>query len=275
MQHELRVPVEDEGLRLLGYSGVEAEALLLAGDEVELLLFLHNRGRQPPPRHLYVSLLDTAGNGVAGWEGWPLPHYPTQTWAEGALAQVPVHFFLPPDLAAGQYHLTAGFLDPATVQKSIPANLTLVEVVRRPVAFTAPPTHIPVAPPVQFGTHARLSGYTVTRLDDTLQLTVIWEVLQTLLPPHHIFVHVYDAAGRRVAQSDGPPVNDAGRAPTGSWLPGEYLPTEHVILLPAATEGPLTLQLGLYLPATGERLPATAEGRAIGDSATISLPPNP
>jgi uncharacterized membrane protein len=275
IEHWLPTPLADDGLELLGYSGPEEDASILAGDELALTLFLHNTSSQPLARNLYISLLDSAGNDADGWEGWPLPHYTTDHWAEGALAQVPVHFYLRPDLEEGSYIITAGFLDAMTGDKRTPASLTHVKVVRRAASFTPPAGVSLLTPPVQFGTHAQLIGYAVIQDGTSLHLTLTWEILQPLLPPHHIFVHLFDADGQRIAQDDGDPTTADGRASTGSWLPGEYLSTQHMLILPDNPQLPLTLKTGLYLPATGDRLPATADGVAIGDSATISLPTSP
>jgi hypothetical protein len=120
-----------------------------------------------------------------------------------------------------------------------------------------------------------LVGYNSNLDGSDLHLTLAWEIVETLLPPHHIFVHVLDGTGQRIAQRDGEPITETGRAPTSSWLPGEYLITKHTITLPGEAKGPFTIQTGLYLPATDERLPAFAENAPIGNSATISLPATP
>jgi hypothetical protein len=270
--HWLPAPASDAGLVLLGYSGPSANTEILAGDEVATTLFLQNNVTHPPTRGLYLSLLNADDAGVAGWQGWPLPSYPTNVWKEGALAQVPISFYLPPDLTESQVRLVAGWVDPATGNKSAPATLTQVQVVRRPTSFVPPAMQFQVMPATEFGTHAKLIGYDVLRDGATLQLELTWQILQTLLPPHRIFVHLLDANGQVIAQSDSEPTTELGRAPTGSWLPGEYLTTQHTLTLPPATQTPFTLQTGLYLPATGARLPATVEGAITGDSATITLP---
>ena len=88
-----------------------------------------------------------------------------------------------------------------------------------------------IEPPVQFGTHAQLIGYDLDMdsTDGKLYLTLHWQVNQTLLPPHHIFVHLDNEFGETVAQDDGPPVTANGRAPTGSWLPSEFVSTLHTV----------------------------------------------
>lgn len=272
IEHLFVTPTGDNGLLLLGYTGPNAGAELLAGDELALTLFLQNSVAQPPSRDLFVSLLDRQGNVVAGWQGWPLPTYPSNTWSQGALAQAPIHFYLPPNLTAGDFTLIAGFVDPATSTKSTPAILNHVQVIRRPTTFTPPLTQSEITPSPLFGTHATLLGYSATIEGTTLHLELTWQIAQTLLPPHAIFVHLFDATGQRIAQSDGDPITAEGRAPTGSWLPSEYLTTQHSLTLPTHAQPPFTLQTGLYLPATGARLPVTVKGTTVGDSVTISLP---
>ena len=97
-------------------------------------------------------------------------------------------------------------------------------------------------------------------------MRLYWEVLQPLLPPHHIFVHLDTPDGQTVAQQDGPPAAAAppgdpraGPAPTGSWQPGEFLTTEH--LLNATPGAGDVIRVGLYDPETQVRLPVTVNGQ--------------
>jgi hypothetical protein len=124
--------------------------------------------------------------------------------------------------------------------------------------------------PVQLGTHVQLLGYTLKRQNDALEVALIWQVMQTLLPPHQLFLHLDAPDGNTLAQEDGAPQTADGPAPTGSWRPGEYLTTHHHI----AWAGELSdrvLRAGLYLPATGARLPASASGQSVGDAVVIPL----
>jgi hypothetical protein len=224
---------------------------------------------------LYVSLVDAAGVGQAGWEGWPLPAFPTTAWLEGQLAQLPVSLDLSAALEAGTYRLLAGFVDTATGAKSDPVTLAGFAVVRRPAGFTAPPSPYLLPAPIQFGTHVELIGYDVAAISTGLTITLTWHVLQPLLPSHHIFVHAADAAGQVIAQADGAPVTAQGRAPSGSWLPGEYLQTLHTLAPNGTDERAVELHVGLYLPATEVRLPAATQGRVFGDAAVLPLPAQP
>ncbi|MFN8494243.1 MAG: hypothetical protein U0350_41980 [Caldilineaceae bacterium] len=266
-------PFGAEGIAMLGYSGYTPSEELLAGTTLDLVLFLQNQTSTPPDRQLYVSLLDKNGAGVAGWQGWPLPTYPMTAWPPGALVQAPVTFDLPATLASGCYQLIAGLLNPGNGAKSAAASLGQVQVYQRPANTTQPAMQHPLHPPVQFGAHARLLGYDLAQKDKQLQLHLHWQVLQTLLPAHHIFVHLDQADGHTLAQADDPPVTQTGPAPTGSWRPGEYLTTLHEIPLPASVPADASLKVGLYIPRSGQRLPTSVNGAPTGDTAVIPLHP--
>ncbi len=54
--------------------------------------------------------------------------------------------------------------------------------------------------------------------------------------------------------ADSPPVD--GRRPTDGWAEGETIIDPHLIAVPAgAPPGDYALEIGLYVPATGQRLP--------------------
>ena len=92
---------------------------------------------------------------------------------------------------------------------------------------------------------------------DALDARLVWHVLE---PPPFIpavFIHVYDAAGALVAQSDGPPAG--GFAPLDLWQTGDGLVDERRIDLPALPPGRYTVAAGVYNPADGARL--AADGR--------------
>ncbi len=268
-------PLTTDGVTLLGSAGYHPGDELLAGDAVALTLFLQIE--QPPvsPRQLYVSLLDKTGAGVAGWEGWPLPSYPLTTTAVGALLQAPVAVNLPATLPTGEYRLIAGLMEPDSRKKSRPALLAGLRVQRRVADFVKPAIAQSLATPAQFGTHVLLLGYDYTQNATSITLQLHWQVLQTLFPAHHIFVHLDAPDGKTLAQDDRPPNTDVGPAPTSSWLPGEYISTYHTLPLPANRAPAAVLRAGLYLPATGTRLPVSINGVTAGDFVEIPLEQRP
>lgn len=269
MQRPLDKPTVRDGVRFLGASGFDPAAPILAGAEMNLSIFV--QAAQPPAARweIYAGLLDEKGNGVAGWEGWPLPGYPPESWLPGAQVRLPVRFYLPATLAPGDYTLAAGLRDPATGEKGDPVPLGGVSIERRAASFAPPQPKHTLPQPAVFGSHAALLGYDAVIADDgTIALTLYWQVEQTLLPPHHVFVHLHHASGALLAQDDGVPGRGQVAAPSNTWMPGEYLIDPHTL---AGASGPLTALIGLYEPVSGVRLPVSVNGQTVGDVYPISL----
>ena len=66
-------------------------------------------------------------------------------------------------------------------------------------------------------------------------------------------MHLVDGAGNLLAQADSPPLS--GSYDTNYWWPGDRIRDPHAMAVPAEALGvPLTLRVGLYLPATGARV---------------------
>lgn len=255
-----------DGLTWLGWSVPGSPAQ--AGTTLEMEWVGQSLVETPPPRELYANLADGSGNVVAAWQGWPLDWYPTTGWSTNLATRVPVKVDLPAGVTSGVYHVTGGWFDPASGERSPETDFGTIEVWSRPFVAEQPIFATAVDPAVQFGTHARLIGYTLTRDGAHVALDLVWEVLETLLPAHHLFIHADDANQVTVAQADGPPLTADGPAPTGSWRPGEFITTHHVIEDVGDAQ---TLHVGLYDPDTLVRLPASIGGTAAGDAFAIPL----
>jgi hypothetical protein len=83
-----------------------------------------------------------------------------------------------------------------------------------------------------------------------LRLTLHWAAEREIDRGYSVFVHLLDAGGAILAQSDGPPAD--GAAPTDGWGVGEQVDDPRAI---AAPPGRYRLRVGLYEPASGQRLP--------------------
>lgn len=268
---------DDQDMEILGVSGLGPEPSVLAGRDLDLRIVLRNQAEDTVNHEINLWLENGRGNSVAGWQGWTLPDYPTHAWPAGAIISVPVEFPVPPDVEAGSYSLMVGLAEQQGGVRHAAHKVTMVDVQRRTPHFdpVSPKTALPDA--IQFGTHARLLGFDAAIEQNLLLLTVHWEVIQSLYPPHHVFVHVTDPDGGIIAQQDGAPLTSNGPAPSGSWLPGEFLSTTHSVKLPdelagSATEEAIEVKFGLYNPDTDVRLPATQDHKTIGDSATLVIP---
>jgi hypothetical protein len=84
-----------------------------------------------------------------------------------------------------------------------------------------------------------------------------------------VFVHLLDEKGQLVAQTDSAPAG--GSRPTSSWGEGEVIVDRHGVLLgDELAPGTYELRVGMYLPATGARLPVQdTEGKPLGDSLSL------
>ena len=118
-----------------------------------------------------------------------------------------------------------------------------VEAVRR--EFNAPATSQRRSD--IFGNLFELAGYDVNETAITLH----WKALAETEADYTMFVHVLDANGNIIAQSDS-----RGEYPTSLWAKGEYVARRVEI----ATTG--TMEVGWYIAETGERL-KTDEGDAV------------
>ena len=80
-----------------------------------------------------------------------------------------------------------------------------------------------------------------------------WEAVEPVSTDYKVFVHLTDESGALLAQHDGVP--GSGSRPTTTWEPGQAVFDRHGAFLPAQVPGRIRVWVGLYDPATGERLP--------------------
>ena len=80
-----------------------------------------------------------------------------------------------------------------------------------------------------------------------------WEATGPVPTDYKVFIHLTDESGALLAQHDGIP--GSGSRPTTTWEPGRVVTDRHGAFLPARVPCRLWVWVGLYDPATGERLP--------------------
>jgi hypothetical protein len=142
----------------------------------------------------------------------------------------------------------------------------------RILALPDRPTPERIAQPldVRFEQGIDLLGYDLrrplpARAGGALTVDLFWRADEPPAEDYTVFVHLVGTAhnpataGPVWAQHDGPPVG--GAYPTSRWAPGQVIADRHVLTIdPAAPPGEYELVVGLYLPASGERLPLAATG---------------
>jgi hypothetical protein len=124
----------------------------------------------------------------------------------------------------------------------------------------------------QLGDQIALIGYDAPSgagPGETVQVTLYWQALRTPETNYQVFVHLVDASGRLVVQSDA--LNPGG-FPTENWPTEKYVRDEHTLALPPdLAPGQYRILVGLWLAVEGTRLAVVDPGgRTVGDSIELS-----
>jgi hypothetical protein len=272
---KLALPVQQEllpGLTLAGFETLPGDTVR-SGDQIGASL-IWLAGDPPLPDDLEMSLSAKAGEGEEEWSlsepvGLAGPGYPPSQWQTNTLLRGWLTARVPPTLEPGKYklrlRLTAA-TDPALEVALLPIGDFQVTGWRR--IFTAPQPQVEVG--AGFDGRATLIGLdlgavpaeaadvTLLQLSpgDTLTARLYWQSEAEFEQNYTAFVHLIGPDGLLYGQVDQTP--GAGAFPTTGWLPGEYISDDYVIPLAAnAPPGEYQVEVGMYDPDTGERLPVT------------------
>jgi 4-amino-4-deoxy-L-arabinose transferase-like glycosyltransferase len=260
----------DPGLRLLGYEQPVGE--YQGGDTIHLFLYWKGEGGgEPGEPVLEVSLVDREGQ---AWKQVAVPR-PTLPGAGGTVRQQ-VDLVVPPDAPSGPYtfalHSQAG---------GGALAFGRIALRQRP-RVTRSPSDVAIAHPqvVDFDEGVRLLGYDIeaTTLEpgDTVHLTLYWQARKPVERRYKVFTHLLGEAFNTAngnylwGQQDNEPVN--GTRATSTWHTGEVIVDRYAIGLdPGAPTGRYAIEIGLYEPATGERLLVLdGEGQILADHTILT-----
>lgn len=190
------------------------------------------------------------------YSGQPVHNtFPFSDWASGQLITDHYSLKIPADFPPGPADLTVN------VEGHGASTLTTLDVIPVDRTFTPPAGVITTA--YIFSNTIALYGYTLQPGPPT-SLTLYWQSLAPLDSDYTLFIHVLDASGQIVAQSDAAP--RAGAYPTSLWAPGEFISDAYTFNLQPGVD---TLELGFYLTDSGERLPVFDSAHPLGDALTL------
>lgn len=118
-----------------------------------------------------------------------------------------------------------------------------------------------------FAAQVALLSATSERRGGVLYVELLWQCWRPVVQDTTVFLHVYDAAGRLVAQADGYPLMGAARLT--AWEVGDEWRDVRVVRLPEGLgAGEYVVKAGLYPAGGGARLPATGQrGERFADEA--------
>jgi hypothetical protein len=107
--------------------------------------------------------------------------------------------------------------------------------------------------------------------DRTLNIRLWWQARQTVTQRYTTFVQLIAADGGAAVSMEGEP--NTGAAPTWRWQAGEVIADTWQLKLPADLQpGTYQVVVGMYDPATGQRLEAWQRGPAVERFWTNALP---
>ncbi|MFN8482563.1 MAG: glycosyltransferase family 39 protein [Anaerolineae bacterium] len=180
--------------------------------------------------------------------------YPTSQWAANEVVLDRRTLRAPADAAAGAATLQVRVGDGA------PISLATLQVQAPQRVMQAPPVQQAVG--ADFPSAIRLVGYDVASeaipAGGRVSLRLTWQATDAPgSKPLTVFTHLLDANGRVIAQHDSPPAN--GSRPTTGWTAGEFVADAHDMTVGGDYTGEASIEIGLYDPATGERV-RTADG---------------
>ncbi|MCB0156155.1 MAG: hypothetical protein KDF65_15270, partial [Anaerolineae bacterium] len=250
-----------------------------------LPLTLYWQGQAPVMADLvtFAVLLDADQQPHGQVDRYPLGFYSPLLWAEGEVVvdafSLPLPAAAPPGVYTvhlGQYRLVDEQpVSQPLLQDGQPSQTTAVVI--GPIKVGGPPADVTVTDPQPeyrlnqaFGEQVTLLGYDLT--DQTgqplpssgegeaaplvsgerLHLTLYWRAEANPALDLTTFGHLRNAANETVAQKDSPPAG--GRYPTSLWAAGEIIVDELTLPLTALPPGRYTPVVGLYDPASGNRL---------------------
>jgi len=253
-------------IRLLGAN--VGEGSVRSGATLHFELFWQTLAPTETDYQLLIQLRDEDGH-VLGAERVPPSRasYPTSSWQVGEITRYPQQITISPEAVGGDYVLTVNLIDPSTGQRLAleDAHLAVVTVKARERLFDVPVIAYPV--PASFGGDIELLGYDLQEESvapkGVLHLTLYWKTLGPTDIPYTVFTHLLDGEGKVRGQRDSVPVD--GTRPTTGWAVGEIIVDRYEISVDGDTpEGTCQIEIGLYNPESGDRMPAfDAEGQRL------------
>lgn len=239
---------------------------LVPGWPVHLSLYWRAATALDRPLRLILYLCPESGGSLHKWAETTTPGgLPTHLWTPGVVVADRYTLFPPADLPAGDYRLElALYLPGGRPVAALPASETTV-----PLAHLYRPATVSTEPPrpdhplrLAVGDGIELVGYDApdwALRGQPFRVALYWHATGPIPANYKVFVHLLTADGQLLAQDDSEPV--AWTYPTGRWRVGEYILDEHSLALPAdGPRGEVWLSVGMYDPATGDRLPVYDEG---------------
>jgi hypothetical protein len=261
MEHPLHARFAN-GIELIGYD--LAQPSVSQGGTAAVRLYW--RAARPQAEDMRPFLHLDSATGDVTWANQTKLHAgdkPSSDWPAGFYVVDDYRLEIPADTPAVVANLTAGLLDARGERVLLEDGRDIIPLgplrvrEQKPIAASSLPGSDRI---YRLGPAVRLAGSSavITGTPPILDLTLYWQATAPVPADYTAFVHVLDAAGEKVAQADGPPLN--GWYPSSAWAQGQIVADHRQIALPAGVD-PASMQVavGLYTPADGVRAPVVDE----------------
>jgi len=125
----------------------------------------------------------------------------------------------------------------------------------------------------RLGEQIDLLGFSVSQTiahpGESIRVTLYWKAAQMPTTNFHVFVHLRDANGNLVGQSDKA---DPGDSPTSHWTTAQYLADDHsLVIAPDTPPGSYQLFVGLWEESTGRATAYNESSTLLGDSVPLGI----
>lgn len=236
------------------------------GKPARVLVYYDALARMYPMYSATLRVTDLQGRLWGEYDGFPgTKYFQTYLWYElGQYYRDAWTIYLPADAPAGLYHLDLSwYVYDLAAGKRIENQKSTVSFGTIRVGDISGGA-IAHAQDVRVGDTITFLGWDsdatassnsmIAARGQSLGLDLFWRGDHTMQNSYTVFVHLVDPSGRVVADADSPP--SQGDYPTDRWAADEKVRDRHVLKIPSdLAPGDYSVEIGMYLPSTGARLP--------------------
>lgn len=240
-------------IELLGYEVTQRS--VKPGDSLQVTLYWRALTPMQESYRVFVHLVGQDNRVAGGADVIPARGaFPTVYWKPGDALRDVIQVPIAPNAMPGKYVIEVGLYPVGKPGERLAITPSGEERVLLEAIKVAPRDQVVYNPCTRvnanFGNQIELEGYDVNIEQGTLHLVLYWRARVALNEDYTVFVHLLDANGNIIAQTDLPP--QAGNYPTSIWDAGEQVRDVYTFDLPANAQ---RIRVGLYRADSGKRLP--------------------
>lgn len=276
-------------VRLLGYQVTPPVAH--PGERVDVTLYWQMLESVSTDFSVFVHVFGRDRQLIASIDTYPgLGNFPTSQWQARDIIRDVYPMRIDPDATSPTLAtISVGWYDFYGSREGIPAmdragnpTTTIGRLKMTPREWIRPEPQQEIQ--ANYDNTFTLLGYDLQLAKDSTQLdlSLYWRCDASPSVDYTMFAHLVDSDNNMMSQMDRPPLG--GDYPTSYWEPGEVVQDNLLLPLPSmkdfkekSSAGKLLLQIGIYHPGDGTRLPVLdTDGQVMADAVispvTLKLP---